>query len=868
MSLTFFLVSRNWASSFLRVLLTLVGIGLGVAIVVAIYVMDHNTIQSRMQALDPQRGFVDLEVLPKDGNRTADDVVAGLRGHAGVQDVAVWREARGFVQAAGEPFELAVFGLSPVPAGAFAHYVVDRGRDLQVGDTDLERPGILLGGEAARLLGVDVGAKVALAEPPAIQRVECKDGKLVPIASVPGATPFRVEATVVGVLSPHRLGKRGSGLMAVAALDVCNRLRPLGGNLFHVLRQQGADLDRLRTDLLTDHTVQDARGAMIGEGADERAFRNGLKVLGGLALLLGMFVVFQTLSHSLVARIRQLGLLRCLGAGTGAITRIFLWDALLLGLVGSGLGVGLGLLLARFLQHNRISSLGLGKEWSTFEVPVFPVAWTFTLGVLFTLAGAMFPLMRARQVPALDILHARGLAPGKDDGVDLLRGVHLWMFGLLAVALPFAYLAMTPLAVEEGKETRVVLLQLVGMLGLFGSVLLLAPSLTAWLGRALVWPLRPFLPMAAWLVDKVLARSSGRVAAAVVGLSAVLLALLGLKSITAALREDVHRFSLAAIDDRAFLRCQPTTPEVAARLTAVPGVVHVEAFEGEERSGGFLLRGLSAASAARPGGPLEQDPRFLARYTDTKARTLVASHRLAKSKQWTPGMLVALRDRNGVPVSYEVLTLDDRSGFDSDERAFAICSPHWLRQDFCITETCVDLLTVHLQKNADAGAINAAARNILPGLTKFETGADIRAYLTRDVDKDFRLFDLLLAMMMVLAGVGLLNGMTIAMLGRVRELGVLRALGITRPALGGSFLLEGAVVAALASLLSIGLAIPMAGVLVFGMNQVARLDAPLVLPWKWFLVVPVAAFVTSVLAAVVPAVRALRQSPSESVRYE
>ena len=74
MSLTSFVVSRNWASSRLRILLTLVGIALGVAIVVAIYVMDHNTIQSRLQALDPERGWVDLEVLPTDATRDVAEV--------------------------------------------------------------------------------------------------------------------------------------------------------------------------------------------------------------------------------------------------------------------------------------------------------------------------------------------------------------------------------------------------------------------------------------------------------------------------------------------------------------------------------------------------------------------------------------------------------------------------------------------------------------------------------------------------------------------------------------------------------------------------------------------------------------------------
>lgn len=870
MSLTSFIVSRNWASSALRVLLTLAGVALGVAIVVAIYVMDHNTIESRRRGQDVQRGPVDLEVTPVDAARPAAQVVEALRGHAGVEAVAIWREARGAaIGAAGaeKPVDLAVFGMWPLP-GAFAHYSVKEGRDLAAGDDDLAHPGVLLGSEAARALGARVGSTVRLAEPPALRRLECKDGKLVPIPMPEGARPFETDATVVGVLEDRLLGKRNQTEMAVVGLELANKLRPLGGNLYHVRREQGADLDRLRSELTSDFAVQDARAAMIGEGADERAFRNGLKVLGGLALLLGMFVVFQTLSHSLVARVRQLGLLRCLGAGTGAITRIFLADALLLGVIGSALGVGLGLLLALALQAASVSSLGLGKPWNTFLIPRFPVLWTAALGVLFTLAGAMFPLMRARQVPALHILQARGLAPGKDDGVDLLRGVHLWMFGLLVVALPLAYLAMTPLAAEESRETRIVLLELVGMLALFGSVLLLAPGVTALLGRALVWPCRAVFPLAAWLTGKVVARAAGRIAAAVCGLAAVLLALLGLKSLTASLEREVDRFAAQAIDGRAFVKCQPALPATVRELAQVPGVLRVDAFEGEERGGGFLLRGLAVEDAGASGGPLEGEARLVQRYVDSRARTLVVSKRLALAKHWQAGALVALRDKNGVPVSYEVLLVSDRAGFDGDERAFAIASPHWLRHDFCIADTCVENVTLHLATDADTGAIFAAARHLIPNVATTKTGAGIHAYLLRDVGRDFLLFDLLLAMMLVLAGVGLLNGMTIAALGRVRELGVLRALGTRSGSLCGSFLLEGAVVAALASLLALVLAVPLAWVLVGGMNQVARLEAPVALPWRWFVLAPLAAFATAVLAAIVPALRALRQSPAESVRYE
>lgn len=868
MSLTSFIVSRNWASSFLRIVLTLVGIALGVAIVVAIYVMDHNTIQSRLMAQDPLRGWVDLEVHPIVTTRTAQDVRDDLRGRPGVADAAVWREARGIAKGPRKPLPLSVFGLAPLPANAFAHYVVNRGRDLGVEDLEPDAAAVLLGAEAAHLLGVDVGDTMTLAEPPPTQRVECKDGQLVAIAVAPGRRVFSTTVTVVGVLEHQKLGKREGGLVAVLPLALAQKLRPVGGNLYHILRERGTDLDRLRQELNRDYSVVDVRGAMIGEGADERAFRNGLKILGGLALLLGMFVVFQTLSHSLIARVRQLGLLRCLGTGTGAITRIFLVDALMLGLVGSAIGIGLGLLLALWLQAERVSSLGLGKEWSTFEIPWFPVLWTGGLGVLFTLAGAMFPLVRARQIPALDILRARGLAPGNDDGVDLMRGVHVWMFGLLVLALPLAYLAMTPLAVEEGRETRTVLLELGGMLGLFGGVLLLAPGMTAMLGRAMLWPFRSLSPMATWLVDKVLKRSSGRVSAAVCGLSAVLLATLGLKALTWSLRAEVKQFGDAALTNVLFLRTEPTTLLNAQKLAEVAGVQQVDAFEGEIRSGGFLLRGLSVESAGGHRGPLEGRQTALHRYAGKRDRTLIVSTRLAMARDWQPGSLIALRDKNGTPVSYEVLLVHDGAGFDSDERAFAITSQYWLHKDFCIGDLCVELITVRLDPDADLDVVRAAARATLPNLHRNKTGRDIEAYLLRDVGRDFRLFDMLLFLMLVLAGVGLLNGMTIAALGRARELGVLRALGIKRSALGSSFLIEGAVVAGLASILSLSLCYPLAKVLVLGLNAVARLDAPLAIPWKWFLYVPVGAFATAVCAAIVPAWRALRQSPSESVRYE
>src|SRR5690606_32351096 len=144
--------------------------------------------------------------------------------------------------------------------------------------------------------------------------------------------------------------------------------------------------------------------------------------------------------------------------------------------------------------------------------------WTAVLGIVFTLAGALFPLWRARGLPVLRVLHTRGLAGGTH---DVLRGVNVFLFALLVVVLPLGYLAMTTILTESERETRGVLLQLGALLGIFGAVLLMAPGIVRVAGRLLLWPLRRLLPLPVHLVRKNLDRQTGRFAASVCGLGIV-----------------------------------------------------------------------------------------------------------------------------------------------------------------------------------------------------------------------------------------------------------------------------------------------------------------------------------------------------------
>ncbi len=871
MRLTSFVVCKSWASSPLRFVLAVAGIALGVAIPVAIHVVDHNTIESQLRLLRPNFGRVDFELSAANREVEPELVLGRLAADPALDAVGVMHQATARLSVRGtDVAQVPVYGLHPLPAATFAHYAVHQGRDLDSGDGEdlTRRVDVLIGPGLAEQLQLAVGDAVTLSPPAIVPATRCVDGVLQPVDDgrvAAAAAGVRIEAEVAGILASQRLGRRDDGRAIVASWPVARALAPMTAPLFQVNRAAGVDADVLRRELSTEFEVLDERSALLGESADERAFRNGVKVLGCLALVLGMFVIFQTLSQSLVERLSQIGLLRCLGASRGAVASVFTVDAVATALLGSVLGIGLGLLLAWGLAQLRFSTLGGAKQIVTSEVPWSPVLWTAALGVSFTLLGAAFPLVKARNVPALQILHTRGMRADDTGGeIYALRGVNVFLFLLLAVVLPLAYLAMTPILAEGGGETLAVLSQLGGMILVFGGVLLLSPRLVRGLGHAVLSVVRGRAPLPAFLVGQALRRSPGRFSAAVCGLSVVLMAFVALHGITAALRGDAHRFDAEVMRGALYVQLHPTTrTTVAETLGRLSQLEHFEILEGEARPR-FPLRGLTAEALVRPGGVLADAPELAEVYA--RQRSLIASRRLAHVRGWQENDVVSLLTDSG-PRTYTVLAVSDAAGFFPDDRAWAVAAPAYVRADFCAGIHGVEQVAVWPRADTDRAALMAALQEALP-VAKLEFGDALTAYTVRDVDRDFRLFHILLWLIVGLAAVGLINTMTIAAIGRRRELGVLRALGVDRRGLRATFLLEGTVVGVLAAGLALVLAVPMTWVVVQGLRSVSGLDVPFAVPWGWVVAVPLIGLAVGWLSGLIPGTRMAREDIVAAVRYE
>ncbi len=862
MRLTFFVVWKSWVSNPVRTVLTILGVAIGIAVVTAIHVLDHNTIQSRLHQRLADYGHVDVEMLPKDADAPAaeqrtrllamDELVSDvglLHGGPGGAEIRASKPS-------GPAIEAVMYGLSPLRRNPFAHYNLASGDNLDDLDGDAY---VLIAEVLAKQLGIGLGDDLEVAPSVRAPTQRCVDGKLVEVAG--GQTRGEtVKVKVKGLLSNHALARRNSGLVVVAPFSLARRVTPFAMSFYQVNRRPGANPDDLKRALATHFQILDQRSAMVGEGSDERAFRNGIKILGLLALVMGMLVVFQTLSQTLMERLRQIGLMRCLGASRQAVAMVFLVDGLLLAVLGAVVGVAVGIALAWTMAQMEWTTLGVGKQIVDFEVPFRPVAFAAGLGLFFTLCGSAFPLFKARNLPPVRVLQARGLG----DSGYLLRGVNVFLFVMLVGVLPVSYLAMTPLVAEEGREERFVLLQVAGIVMLFGGLLLIAPRIVTTCGRALLVPLRRRLPLPAFMVEKIVTRAPGRFASAVCGLSVVLVSMVALKHITYALWAEVRQFSAASMDDHLFFRDGPPT-RVAdlSRVRAIPGVESAEFFTGTANVG-FLLRGVPVDCLVREGGALEGNLDLIEAYRSQ--RTMIVSSRWAELHWKKAGQTKSLVTGTGSK-DYTILQVTDEVGFFPDDRAWAVTDSQWLQKDFCIDAQQAELMALTVAPNAKLGPLREQVSEVFPHKW-FKTGNDHREYLLRDVTRDFLLFDVLLFLILCLVGMGLVNTMTIAAVGRAREIGVLRALGMGNRALRQMFLLEGSVVAVIGALVAVLIGLPLGHVVVTGLNTVAGLQAPIVIPWLYLALVPVLALATGLLAAILPGSRAVKMNASEAIRYE
>jgi putative ABC transport system permease protein len=869
-------------------LLSVLGIALGIATVISVLTVDHNTLLSQQVRRIPSDPESDLLIQPLLSAPAAFDAQAielrsqpylrGVTGFAtgnwnletsgakGGRDARNDREDRGD---GGNHAAIELMAVEPSAAGELGAYVLDEGHDLDFTAAAEASGGsgpreILLSAGLARAHDLHVGDTVRLGKPSPRRAptTKCVDGKLVTVAPPPrgpGGGEVLIPFEVVGILAPTHLGYDDH--RALIGFEQGRALfgADLSARFWADFDTTAIEFREIEADLREHFVVHAPKRALAGLAPEEAAFRSGVRLCGFLALFLGLYIIFNTMSMSLVERVRQIGLLRALGVTRAKLLMIFVVEGLALSLLGAGLSLPLADRIVAGMQALRVTTLGFGKPLEIAEVPWGPVAAVLGAGVFFSLLGIVYPFLRASRLSVIDALRRGVIEMARDPFTGSRRAV---LFGLLLL-VPVAWLVGTPSEsfVPPPLWRAFVLAALI--VGGAMAVTLVFTGLLPGLARALMAPLRG-APTA--LARSTVQTARHRVFATVTGLMLVFAAVFMVVSVLESLKAETRRFNAAALDERLFLRATPETADHFALLRRnVPELAALSPTD-VEVAGPFRIRAMDARQLES--GSLAHDTQLRQKFRDKP--TLLLSTRCSDDFGYEAGAFVTLATAADGPVAFEILAVSDEYGFAPDDRVYAVASVEMVKRYWCIDAAeQATAFTTRVPRDRQPDVFKLVKQALGPkGLVSARRGEEIGQGYLSDHDRDFVIFYAILLLTVALAAVGMLNAMVISVLERRREIGLLRSVGLTGGQVARMLLVEAGAFGVLGGLLGLAVGIPLATVSAQALTALSHLDLSFELAPRALSAVLAGAILVALLAVLYPALRANRLRLSTVMRYE
>jgi len=814
----------------LQTLLAVIGVAVAVAVVVAVDLANHSAREAMRVSLEAVSGRATHQLVGGPGGLD-ERLYTRLRTELGVARAAPVVEGGLTVPAAGDR-PLTLLGVDPFAEGPFRRPLTTGGEglDAALDHLLLRDDAIALGAGEARRLGVTAG--------------EHLDARIAGVER---------RLQVVAVIPDPDDQWRGLALADIAAAQAL---------LGHSGRLDRIDLilDEAAAANLAGRLPEGVRLVPAGASANavlemSRAFRINLTALSLLAVVVGAFLVFNTLAFLAVRRRAAIGTLRALGVQRREILSAMLADALLVGAVGTAAGLLLGIGLAHGLVGLVLQTVtDLYFQRAAGDLVLSP--WSLAAGLLVGLGGsvvaALAPAREAAATPPRAALsrsdletRARRLAG---------RGALAGLLGLAAGGLL--------IAASDGLVPA--------FAGLFALILgsaLLAPGFTLLAGRGLGMLARG-RPLAGLAVQGAVA-SLSRTGVAVAALSVAVAAVIGVAVMIASFRASVVDWlegSLAAD----FYVSAPRALDDAladrlAGLDAVDWVARSRWYRLPAAEGPVQIWALGLPEGRQPAVPIRAGDPAAARAAFAGERAVLVSEPFAARRGLAPG------DRLRLPTPEGEVALTVAGVYrDYGSPGGVVLMRRGLYRSL-FGDDRLSGIAVHLAPQAGHAAAAAELEAALAGIpgARLQDNAEVFRRSLEVFDRTFAITEVLRWLAGFVAFVGVLSALMALHLDRARELAVLRAVGLRRGGVGALVGAQSGLLGLAAGLWAVPLGISLAALLVhvinrraFGWTMGFELQAAPVLEGVLL------AVLAALLAAAFPAWRAGRASPAAALKEE
>jgi len=354
--------------------------------------------------------------------------------------------------------------------------------------------------------------------------------------------------------------------------------------------------------------------------------------------------------------------------------------------------------------------------------------------------------------------------------------------------------------------------------------------------------------------------------ATVTGLMLVFAAVFMVVSVLESLKSETRRFNAAALDERLFIQATPAGADALVALRQTVPELAALTPTNVEVAGPFRIRALDNRQLAR--GPLAADPLLRQRFANRP--TLLLSTRCSDDFGYRAGDRVTLATPASGPVAFEILAVSDEHGFAPDDRVYAVASVETIKRFWCVDAAeQATAFSARIPRDRQPPVFQRIKQAVGPdGLVSVRVGEEIGAGYLADHDRDFAIFYAILLLTVALAAVGMLNAMVISVLERRREIGLLRAVGLTGGQVARMLLIEAGAFGLLGGLLGLAVGIPLATVSARALTALSHLDLSFELAPRALSAVLAGAILVALLAVLYPALRANRLRLSTVMRYE
>jgi putative ABC transport system permease protein len=843
---------RNLRARVQRTLLTATGIVLGVGIVVGVITLSDTMSSTFTELYSRAFGTAEITVTAAGGSGTFDEgAVEKIRGYEGVESAAprLSLPASLILETKGEAGlpevrSMRLFGVEPESAALATGFELVEGRFPEDGEE------LTLDGGTAEGAGLKVGDRVTVGTPWGPEKLE-----LVGILRIPGGS----------------FGGFGFGMAPLPytqeAFDEPGRIsgiavEPANGTSVWELRERlnrrlGDGLQAERSDTRTQQMSNQLQG-----------FRISLLFFAGTALFVGAFLVFNALSMTILERTRELGMLRALGSTRAMIARSVIAEALILGFLGSVLGVLFGYAMARGLVY--LFGRAFLFEMTDLVLSPFALASAIVVGVAVTVLAALYPALRAGRVSPVEAMRARSGTTGA-----ARRARHAArlasLLGLLLVGIGAPWIYHLAKNLSANLDGLVYASGIAAVIGSFLGVSLVIPVLVRPLAALFSPILRLLFGVEGRMAAANATRNKGRTAltasALMVGISLVVaFAALGgsvLGSIRSylegSLGSDYVVEPTGQNSDVAF------SPELPERIEGIPGVEKTTSLASTVLRDGEEVNVLFGVDKNYPeifrvnyaaGGPEA--------FSELDGSGVLVGKQLAETRKLHVGSKIELPTPKG-PKAYRIEGIVDNDTLGGGAGIYL--SSQTLARDFNETEG--EFVAIKATPGTDRDKLTRKVEEVLKDYPQFSlySNAEWKGKIESDFNRQYVFFYSIMGVSVAVSAFGVVNTLSMSVFERTREIGILRAVGTTRLQVGRLVIDEGIVISLIGCLVGVAVGSALGYLFVLG-SGAGGFEVDFYYPRVPVLAALLSALFIGVFAGLLPARSAARKSIVEAVQYE